>query len=315
MLNIAISAEFSLAEKLIENLELSSLEIEKITAVEIYPFSEEQGLRFKNKSVTQIEVEKVDWSAFTYVFFAGDISKATYLAKAAESGCIVIDILGLCADIADVPVIIPNMNNNQLIELRQRNIVALPNPQVTQCALSIANIIKNLSIHQLTITSLLPASYENEESVTKLAGQTARLLNGITLDDNEQRLAFDVFPKQSINLNMQLKKIFSELDNIVFHQIQVPVFYGIGQLITLKSDYLIDPDIVIADWKDNEYISYHDEKVITPVTNSEVENSEAIPKLHISNINSIENGIQFWTVADEQRFNLAFMAVKLAELI
>lgn len=315
MLNIAICAEFSLSEKIIENLELSSLEIESISAVEIYPFSEEQGLRFNNKSVHQISIDKVNWGEFNYVFFAGDISKANYLAQAADSGCIVIDVLGICAELSDIPVVVPSINEHNLLELRQRNIVSLPNPQVTQSALAIAKLIQNTSINQLVVTSLLPASYDNEETVTKLAGQTAKLLNGIPLDDGEQRLAFDVFPKAPVNLSKQLQKIFPELDNVIFHQIQVPVFYGLGQLITLVSDYEIDVQKSIFNWSNNEYIRYYKEKIITPVTNGEVENTEEIPYLHISNISGVENGIQFWTVADEQRFNLAFMAIKLAELI
>lgn len=38
-------------------------------------------------------------------------------------------------------------------------------------------------------------------------------------------------------------------------------------------------------------------------------------KLHISTLSAAENKIEFWSVADEQHFNLALMAVKLLELI
>ena len=65
--------------------------------------------------------------------------------------------------------------------------------------------------------------------MNKLAGQTARLLNGMPLEEGETRFAFDVFPQQAANLNLQLQKIFSQLDNVIFHQIQVPVFYGMAQ--------------------------------------------------------------------------------------
>ena len=34
-------------------------------------------------------------------------------------------------------------------------------------------------------------------------------------------------------------------------------------------------------------------------------------KLHISQQSAVENGIEFWTVADEQRFNIALLGVKL----
>ncbi len=313
MLSIAIAAEFELSEKIVETLEQTQLEIESLTIIEIKPFKEEQGIRFNNKAVIQIMPEDADWTEFNYVLFAGTIEHVDLLAKIADSGCIVIDVLGICASLANIPVVVPGINDDQLIELRQRNIVSLPNPQVTQCALAISNIVN--SIHQLVVTSLLPASYVEAEQVAKLAGQTAQLLNGIPLDTEQQRLAFDVFPVQTQNLVIQLQKIYPQLENIVFHQIQVPVFYGMGQFVTALSDYLVDIESQLQFWQENELIQYHAEKLITPVTHGENENNEEKVKLHISTLSAAENKIEFWSVADEQHFNLALMAVKLLELI
>lgn len=313
MLSIAIAAEFELSEKIVETLEHTQLEIESLTIIEIKPFKEEQGIRFNNKAVIQIMPEDADWTEFNYVLFAGTIEHVDLLAKIADSGCIVIDVLGICASLANIPVVVPGINDDQLIELRQRNIVSLPNPQVTQCALAISNIVN--SIHQLVVTSLLPASYVEAEQVVKLAGQTAQLLNGIPLDTEQQRLAFDVFPVQTQNLVIQLQKIYPQLENIVFHQIQVPVFYGMGQFVTALSDYLVDIESQLHFWQENELIQYHAEKLITPVTHGENENNEEKVKLHISTLSAAENKIEFWSVADEQHFNLALMAVKLLELI
>ncbi|AXP78164.1 USG-1 protein [Haemophilus influenzae] len=55
------------------------------------------------------------------------------------------------------------------------------------------------------VTSLLSASYTGVETLTKLAGQTAHLLNGIPLDEEDTRLAFDVYPHQTPCLSNQLQ--------------------------------------------------------------------------------------------------------------
>ncbi|AVJ03833.1 USG-1 protein [Haemophilus influenzae] len=55
------------------------------------------------------------------------------------------------------------------------------------------------------VTSLLSASYTGVETLTKLAGQTAHLLNGIPLDEEDTRLAFDVYPHQTACLSNQLQ--------------------------------------------------------------------------------------------------------------
>ncbi len=307
-LNIAIAAEFELCEKIADFLQNSGLEISQLSIVEIYPFNEEQGVRFNNKAVPQVAMDSVNWADFDYVLFAGEPTLAPHIANAVEVGCKVIDVLGVCAEISGVPVIVPSVNDEQINEILPHNIIALPNPQVTQTALALATLVQQIPLNQVMITSLLPASYQNAETVGKLAGQTARLLNGIPLDDNEQRLAFDVFPQTS-HFSNQLAKIFPGL-NTIFHAIQVPVFYGMAQKITALSDYEIDTERLEQQWQQNDFIQF-EENLMTPVLNGEKESTEEAVKLHINSLTAVENGVEFWTVADEQRFNLAFLAVRL----
>ena len=317
-LNIAIAAEFELCEKIAECLQQSQLEIKKLSIIEIYSFNEEQGVRFNNRAVEQLKMEDAQWSDFDYLLFAGDINHAPHIAKAADAGCVVLDMKGICAMLSDVPLVVPTVNEGQLSELRQRNIVCLPEPQVSEAALTAGYLIENSSLNQIVVTSLLPASYVNTESVNQLAGQTARLLNGLPIEEEQQRLAFDVFPLETATLSAQLQKIFPQAERVVFHPIRVPVFYGMSQTITVLSDYALDSDGLLAAWQNNDLLQYED-SLITPVTNGEKENGEQAVKLHIGNLkaleNSIENGVEFWTVADDQRFNLALLGVKLLKTV
>lgn len=314
-LNVALVAEFDLCEKLAETLEQSCLVIEKLSVVELFPFSEEQGIRFNNKSVEQLPLDETEWSDFNYVFFAGDVAHAVHMAKAAQAGCVVIDLKGVCASLNDVPLIVPSINDEQLVVL-QRNIVSLPDPQVTQFVFSVSQFARENTLSQVLVTSLLPASYIDSDTVNKLAGQTAQLLNGIPLDEEQQRLAFDVFPspKSPASLAAQVEKIFPQLSNVIFHQVQVPVFYGMAQMVTLRSEYEFDAQAQLHAWQANELVDYREASALTPVTNGEAEAGEA-PKLHIGGLTALENSMQFWLVADEQRFDIALLGVKLAELV
>ncbi|WP_394853350.1 oxidoreductase [Exercitatus varius] len=312
-LNIAIAAEFELCEKLTEFLAQSVLDIGRVSVVEIVPFNEEQGVRFNQRAVEQISPDEADWSKFDYLLFAGNAGHAPHMANAAEAGCVVIDMKGVSAAISGVPVVVPSVNDGDLTELRARNIVAMPDPQVSQLVLSMARFIEENRLNHVLVTSLLPASYMDGETVGRLAGQTARLLNGVPLDENEQRLAFDVFPKSAGNLTAQFQKIFPAL-NVTFHSIQTPVFYGMAQKVTALSDYELETSQLLNQWQHNDFIQV-EERVITPVLNGETESDEETVKLHLGNLSAVENGIEFWSVADEQRFNLAFLTVKLLEKI
>ena len=58
-IHLAIAADFTLAEKLLEALENSNLTFDKVSAVEIEPFGEEQNLRFGTKAVEQFELDNL----------------------------------------------------------------------------------------------------------------------------------------------------------------------------------------------------------------------------------------------------------------
>ena len=157
------------------------------------------------------------------------------------------------------------------------------------------------------VTSLLPTSYTDAETVTKLAGQTARLLNGIPLNEEETRLAFDVYPHQAPNLSNQLQRIFSAIRACYISCNPSTCILWIGTKVTALSDYDFDYQ------PQNSELVALEETLITPVLNGEQENGEESVKLHLSQISAVENGVEFWSVADEQRFNLALLSVKLLE--
>ena len=47
------------------------------------------------------------------------------------------------------PVVVPTINEENLTELRQRNIVSLPDPQVSQLALSLLPIVQQINLTQV----------------------------------------------------------------------------------------------------------------------------------------------------------------------
>lgn len=308
-LNIAIAAEFSLTSKIVTYLEQTDLAIDQLSIADIYPFNEEQGIRFHHKSIAHQDFADIDWHNIHYLLFAGDIEKVNLLPQVTQAGCIVIDIKGICANLTDIPVVVPSVNEQQLSQLRTHNIVSLPDPQVTQAALALNPFKQNLN--QVFITSLLPASYSSQEQVEQLVGQTAQLLNGIPLDEQQTRFAFNVLPQVKANLPLQLSKIFPQLGQAIFHQVQTPVFYGMAQTLTLPLDYMVNPTQIITEWQQHPLVKYYDQPLITPVTNGEMENDQAYCHLHISQLEQTDEQLTLWTVSDEQGFSQAQMAVEL----
>ncbi|QBQ64233.1 oxidoreductase [Actinobacillus indolicus] len=318
-IRLAIAADFLLAEKLLEALEQSSLDFEQISAIELESFGEEHSLRFGAKAVEQIAVEDVEWSQFSHVLFAGKMANAELLAQAVQAGCVILDLYGISALIGNVPVIVPSVNNEMIANVRERNIVALANPQISQLALALKPLLDQ-PIQHIFVTSLLPSAYFGDEKVRELAGQTAQLLNGIPLDDEKPRVAFDAVPANvqgdekhlpfSRVFELQLAKVLPNLTaSVTFHSVQVPVFYGISQMISVQSEYALDATALSEQWQQQAWVKFNSDNVITPVKNGEDEDANVLQISQLLNKN--DNALQFWTVADEQRFSLAFLAVQL----
>lgn len=319
-LNIAIAADFSLAEKLVTILEQSALSNLSITVIEAEKFSEEQNIRFNGKYVEQIGFDDADWADYDYLLFAGSLTQVTYVATAAEAGCIVIDVLGICAYLNDIPAVVPGVNNEALQAVRQRNIVSLPNPQISQLALALKPILQQYQLVQIMVTSLLPMTYKGEDKVRELVGQTAQLLNGIPLNEDQQRLAFNVSPidnqEESIKDQLLLQKILPEFNGqFIEHSIQAPVFYGLAQMITVVGYEFNEVDIPLV-WQQDDLLRYHAEQLMTPVLNGEIEeNGEVLPLLHISQVNTEQEKLSFWLVSDERGFGRARLAIELLQLL
>lgn len=321
-IRLALACDFTLASKLLEALSESNLSFSNISAVELEPFGEEHALYLGSKAIKQIPLEEVNWADFSHILFAGKLQQADILAQAMQAGCIVLDLFGITASLNSVPVIVPSVNDQQLNQLDEQKVIALANPQISQLALTLKPFL-NQPIHEIFVTSLLPMAYFGEEKVKDLAGQTARLLNGIPFDKEAERVAFDTVPisRQAVknvpfsaDIEGQLTKIFPNLTaSTQFHTVQVPVFYGLSQMISLTSSEAFETTTIRQQWQCDKWLNFNEDKILTPVKNGENEEEN---RLQISQlINSSDNVIQYWTVADEQKFSLAFLAVQLLKQV
>lgn len=321
-IHLAIASDFLLAEKILDVLAAENLPIAQLSAVELESFGEEHSLRFGNKAVEQIALAEVDWSQFSHVLFAGKMAQAEVLAQAVQAGCVVLDLYGITALIGNVPVIVPSVNDEMIANVRERNIVALANPQISQLALALKPLLEQ-PLSQIFVSSLLPSAYFGDEKVRELAGQTAQLLNGIPLDDDKPRVAFDAVPANvqgeesqlpfSRAFELQLAKVLPNLTAcVVFHSLQVPVFYGISQMVSVQSTYPLDAEALSQQWQQQPWVQFNDSEIITPVKNGEQSEENPENRLQISQLlTKSDNQLQFWSVADEQGFSLAQLSVAL----
>ena len=179
--NIAVlGATGAVGEALLETLAERQFPVGEIYALARNESAGEQ-LRFGGKTITVQDAAEFDWTQAQLAFFvAGKEATAAWVEEATNSGCLVIDSSGLFALEPDVPLVVPEVNPFVLTDYRNRNVIAVPD-----------------SLSRISVTSLISASAQGKKAVDALAGQSAKLLNGIPIDEEDffgRQLAFNMLP-------------------------------------------------------------------------------------------------------------------------
>lgn len=284
-------------------------------------------IRFAGKNLTVIDSAQMDFSQCHFAFFvAGSKTSKKYAQIAAESGCIVIDASGYFAQQDHIPLVVPKVNNSVLTEYRNENIVAVASATVCQLLRCVASLTEIELLTNLHATSFIPASLYGKPGVDELAGQSARLLNGMPVDNElfDKQLAFNLLPVSHEHQDLmlgektqvdQIRKVLSNYDlPVSIESVIVPVFYGLAQAINVSSSLPIELDVA----RFNEFgVEVQEDNLPTPVTevSPESEDHLAIKIANLRHSYGHYEQIQFWSVADNVRYLGALMLIETLEIL
>ncbi len=285
-----------------------------------------EHLRFAGKRLVVEDAETFDWSQAQLAFFvAGAEATARYAQEAADGGCLVIDSSGLFAMEPDVPLVVPEVNPGVLADYRNRNLVAVADSLTSQLLVAIRPLMEEGGLARLQVTSLLAASAHGKVAVDALAGQSARLLNGIPLDDDDhfgRQLAFNLLPllpdadgsvREERRIVDQVRKVLQDEGlPISASCVRSPVFYGHAQMVSMEALRPLASDEARDAFGRCEDISLSEEDDF-PTQVGDASGNAVLSIGCVRNDYGMPEQVQFWSVADNVRFGGALMAVKTAE--
>ncbi|EOX8473573.1 TPA: aspartate-semialdehyde dehydrogenase [Salmonella enterica] len=324
--NIAIlGATGAVGEALLETLAERQFPVGEIYALARHESAGEH-LRFGGKSVIIQDAADFDWTQAQLAFFvAGAEASATWIDDATNAGCLVIDSSGLFALEPDVPLVVPEVNPYVLADYRNRNVIAVADSLTSQLLAALKPLIDQGGLSRIAVTSMLSASAQGKKAVDALAGQSAKLLNGIPIDEDDffgRQLAFNMLPllpdregsvRQERRIVDEVRKILQD-DGVMISAsvVQSPVFYGHAQMVSFEA---LRP---LAAEEAREAFSRGEDIVLSEETDypTQVGDASGNPQLSIGCVHNdygMPEQIQFWSVADNVRFGGALMAVKIAE--
>ena len=212
---------------------------------------EEAGKKFEFRDhyLKVTLAESFDFSRVKLLFLldAPELAEAVG-ERAAAAGCTVIDLSGNFQGMPGVPLVVPEINGDQLTGDMRGQIVASPAGSAAPTALVLDALQRQAGLRRLSITELAPVSWAGREGVEELVKQTANLLNTRPIEPERfaKQSAFNVLPlvgeltgsgytTEEETLEVQLRQLLEIPDiSLDVTAVQVPTFFGYEVVMHLE---------------------------------------------------------------------------------
>lgn len=268
-----------------------------------------------------------DFSRTKIAFFCvGNDLAAQYAPVAARAGNVVIDKSSYYRNNVDVPLIIPEVNPEAIAGYKKLNIIASPNCNTIPIAVGIKPIYDAVGITRLNIATYQSVSGTGRDAMQELAEQTGQILADKPVHPKiyPQQIAFNVLPhideflengytREEMKMVWELQKIFNDPKLAINPTaVRVPVFYGHSAAVHIETEEKISAHQAIKLLQNTPGITVMtgERPYPTPVLNAAGKDNVFVGR--IRNDISLDNGLDFWIVADNLRKGAALNAMQIA---
>lgn len=330
--NVAVvGATGAVGEAMMEILEQRKFPVDKL-----FPLASSRSagktLRFRGKTLTIQDLAEFDFSQVQIgLFSAGGSVSEEFAPKAAAAGCIVIDNTSHFRRDEDIPLVVPEVNPHAIAGYSQRGIIANPNCSTIQMLVALKPIRDAVGIERINVATYQAVSGTGKEAIEELAKQTARLLNGQTIETEvyPRQIAFNALPhidtfqdngytREEMKMVWETQKIFEDETILVNPTcVRVPVFFGHSEAVHIETRDKLSAQDARKLLEKAEGVTVMDERVDggypTAVTDSAGKDPVFVGR--IRDDISHPRGLDMWVVSDNVRKGAALNSVQIAELL
>ena len=283
-------------------------------------------LKFKGKEIKVENLETFDFSKGNITFFSagGEISKK-YAPLAAKHSTVIDNSSHFRMD-PDVPLIVPQVNSNDLKKIK-KNIIANPNCSTAQLVIVLKPLHDLFKIKRVVISTYQSTSGGGKAPMDELVEQTKLSLENKKINSKNftKQIAFNAIPhidvfadegytKEEVKMIDETKKILDNKIELTATCVRIPVMVSHAESLNIEFEKQFtlekirealdnaDGCKVIDERKDGGYI--------TPIE-AEGKNETFISRIRIDNSN--KNTVNLWCVSDNLLRGAALNAVEIAE--
>ena len=294
--------------------------------------SEGKKMNILNQEFT---VESLDGFNFSNVdialFSAGSDISEKYAKEATNKNTIVIDNTSFFRYDENIPLIVPEINQDQIGNYKSSGIIANPNCSTIQMLVAIKPIHDMCNIKRINVCTYQAVSGTGNDAIRELNDQVNAYVNKKEIISKvyPKQIAFNVIPqidkfmkngytKEEMKMVWETKKIMDDKIEVNPTTVRVPVFYGHSEAVHLE----LEKKITAGDAK--KLLSAKDNGVILidehtdggyPCAANECENSNEVYVGRVREDISCANGLNMWVVSNNIRKGAAYNSVQIAELL
>jgi aspartate-semialdehyde dehydrogenase len=283
-----------------------------------------------DKTIKCQDIDSFDFSQVDLVLMSagGDASRA-WSEKIGKAGPMVIDNSSAFRMDPDVPLIVPEVNPDDIKLASKKNIIANPNCSTAQLVVALKPLHDAARIKRAVVSTYQSVSGAGKAGMDELWNQTKAIYG---LGDARPKLfpkqiAFNVIPfigsfrddgftDEEAKMWDETHKMLDPDIKLTVTCVRVPVFVGHSEAVALEFDKPITPDEARAILRDAPGIQVVDKQehdgYITPV---DAAGEHSVYVSRIRKDPSVENGLMLWIVGDNLRKGAALNAVQIAQLL
>ena len=310
LINLAlIGASGVVGKKIISLLENKDIEINNFYPLGSTSVGDEivfNNNEYKIEDLTNFDYSKVNLA----IFSAGSKVAEEHAKDFVNAGVYVIDLSSKFRYEKDIPLIIPEINGDEINLLNAPSIISNPNCSTSQLLMAIAPIHKEYEIDILNIATYQAVSGTGKQAVQELKNQIKD--ESVNQEVYPKKIAFNVIPqcdiflendftKEEMKLVWETKKILDNNIEVQATCARVPVINGHSEAVFFRTKKETSREEIIELLNNSSGIKVIDnpesQEYPTPLENANDTEEVFVGRIRSQTINN-ENWISMWIVAD-----------------
>ncbi len=286
-------------------------------------------IEFKGEPIQVRELKEDSFKGIDMALFsAGGSVSLKFADSAVKENCIVIDNSSAFRMYDDVPLIVPEVNPDDIGA--NPTIIANPNCSTIQMVVALSPIHRKYNIRRIVVSTYQSVSGSGQKAIEELLDQTRSVLNETEVLKNvyPHQIAFNCLPhidvflengytKEEMKMVNETRKILGDNTiEVTPTTVRTPVFYSHSEAVNVETEKPLSAQEIKALLAKSPGIEVVDD----PQNNDYplAVNAEGRDPVYVGRIRedlSSRNAINLWIVADNLRKGAALNAVQIAELL